>query len=273
MKVLAYKHQDFKLGEALTTQQKEHFFKYGFIQFKNFLSRETVQLFLEELEKIESQWLEEGVKKVNGIPLKFGRDEKGDPIIQRMCFVNQFSSAIGNFLKDPQLRLLIELLAPYEGRIGEDEKDGVIVNHYINQPNSKFTKFAWHTDNPRDLFAGHRILPMLNVGVHLDDCPQSNGGLRVLPGTHQQSAFQVVFGKRIHFDHNPDPREVGMDIDAGDLTVHFGSLWHRVQVSPFTGEKSRRRVMYIPFITGKYLPKNAKSRTPFYHHFARFVQK
>lgn len=273
MKVEKYQHREFKLEHALSQEQKEHFLKFGFIHFKAFISKEQVRLFLSELEKIEAKWLAEGTEKVNGIPLKFGNDEAGNPIIQRMCFVNKYSPVIAEFLKDPRLHFFTELLTPYEGRIGEDEKDGVVFNHYINQENSKFTKFAWHTDNGRDIFAGHRVLPMLNVGVHLDDCPQSNGGLRVLPGTHRQNIFQLFFRKRIHFDHNPDPREVGMDIEAGDLTIHFGGLWHRVQISPFTGEKSRRRVMYIPFITGKYLPKTEKSKTPFYHHFAKYVQK
>lgn len=273
MKVLEYKHQDFKLGKTLDQEQKNHFLKYGFIQFKHFISKETVALFLSELQQIEAHWLAEGVKKVNGIPLKFGQDEAGNPMIQRMCFVNKYSSVLAEFLKDPKLQELLQLLAPYEGRIGEDEKDGMVFNHYINHPNSKFSKFAWHTDNPRDLFLGHRILPMLNVGIHLDDCPMVNGGLRVLPGSHKQSTFQLLFRKRQHFDHQPDPKEVGMDIEAGDLTIHYGGLWHRVQVSPFYGEQSRRRNIYIPFITGKYLPKDEHSRTPFYHHFAKYVQK
>ena len=263
----------FHFEDRLTNEQKNYFFQHGFIHFKQFIEEETVRSFIKEIERIEAQWLAEGVRKVNGIPLKFGRDLAGAPMIQRMCFVNKYSPVITDFLKVPRLKMLLELLHPYSGRIGENEKDGVVLNHYINHPNSAFTKFAWHTDNPRDLFAGHRILPMLNVGIHLDDCPMSNGGLRVLPGTHRQNIYHLLFRKKIHFDHKPDPREVGFDIDAGDLTIHFGSLWHRVQASPFIGEKSRRRSMYIPIITGKYLPKDDRSRTPLYHYFAKFVQK
>jgi phytanoyl-CoA hydroxylase len=213
------------------------------------------------------------VKKVNGIPLKFGQDENGNPMIQRMCFTNKFSPVLGELLRDPRLQELTALLAPYEGRVSEDEKDGLILNHYINQPNSNFTQMGWHTDNPRDLFMGQRILPMLNVGIHLDDCPMSNGGLRLLPGTHKQSMFQLLFRKKQFVDHRPDPREIGFEIDAGDLTVHYGSVWHRAQVSPHYGEKSRRRVLYVPIITGKYMPKSERSRTPFYHRFAGVVQK
>jgi hypothetical protein len=190
-----------------------------------------------------------------------------------MCFTNKYSDVLAEFLKDPRFELLLELLGPYDGRIGADEKDGLVFNHYVNQPNSKFTQMGWHTDSPRDLFLGQKILPMLNVGIHLDKCPSSNGGLRVLPGTQNQSILKLLFGKKQFIDHRPDPREVAFEIDRGDLTIHDGRLWHRVEVSPNFGEKSRRRVMYVPIITGKYKPKSANSKTPFYHRFAKVVTK
>ncbi|MCH5600833.1 phytanoyl-CoA dioxygenase family protein [Niabella ginsengisoli] len=112
---------------------------------------------------------------------------------------------------------------------------------------------------------------MLNVGLHLDDCPQSNGGLRVLPGTHNKGLLTLFFKKKYFIDHKPDDKEVGLDIEAGDLTVHDGRLWHRVQQSSYIGEQSRRRVMYIPVITGAYEPKHELSDTPFYHKLARLA--
>jgi ectoine hydroxylase-related dioxygenase (phytanoyl-CoA dioxygenase family) len=157
------------------------------------------------------------------------------------------------------------MLGNYDGRIGEHEKDGLVVNHYVNTASSKFKQLGWHTDSPRDLFLGSRIMPMLNVGLHLDDCPFENGGLRVLAGTHRQGLFRMLFRKKYFVDNNPDKKETGFDIEAGDLTVHDGRIWHRVQQSPYTGEKSRRRVIYIPVITGAYQPKHANSPTPFYH--------
>lgn len=71
---------------------------------------------------------------------------------------------------------------------------------------------GWHTDSPRDLFMGQKIMPMLNVGIHLDTCMFENGGLRVLPGTHKQGMFKLLFGKKYFIDNNDDPREVGFDI-------------------------------------------------------------
>lgn len=260
------------LSHVLTTPQIDFFNRNGFIHLKHFVDRQTVQTFLYEIQRVESLWLAEKVDKVNGTPLKFGQDETGQRIVQRFAFTSQFSPLLSQFLEDERLQALTQLLAPFEGRISPDEKDGLVVNHYVRTPDSNFSRMGWHTDSPRDLFLGERIRPMLNVGLHLDDCLQKNGGLRVLPGTHRQSTLLTLFRKRQFLDHRPDPREVGFDIEAGDLTIHNGSLWHRVEQSPHLGAASRRRVMYIPIITGDYQPKHATSRTPFYHRFAKRFQ-
>lgn len=262
----------FILSDNLTEEQLSFFNENGFIHFKNFLPKETVALYLREIDRIQKQWLDEGLEKINGVPLKFGKDEQGNKMIQRFCFLNQYSTPLKDLLENKRLQLVTQLLAPYEGRIAQDEKDGLILNSYIRTPNSKFTQMGWHTDSPRDLFLGQKIMPMLNVGIHLDNCSYEEGGLRVLPGTHKQGFFKLMFGKKYFIDNNADPKEVGLDIEAGDLTVHDGRMWHRAQQSPHFGEKSRRRVMYVPVVTGKYRPKDKNSKTPFYHRLAAKVQ-
>lgn len=262
----------FRLEEGINNTHLQYFHQHGIIQFKNFLDKNTLAHIHTEVAQVQDFLLRNQVQKVNGIPLKFGTDINGAPLIQRIAFASHFSNTLRELLKDPRLQSLIALLGPYSGRIGENEKDGLVINHYVNTAASQFRQLGWHTDSPRDLFLGTRILPMLNVGIHLDDCPLDNGGLRVLPGTHEQGLFKLLFRKKYFIDNNPDKKEVGFDIEAGDLTVHDGRLWHRVQQSPYTGEKSRRRVMYIPIITGDYQPKTANSSTPFYHKLAQFKQ-
>lgn len=262
----------YELSSKLTDEQVEFFNVHGAIIFRNFIKPETVQAFITETQRIEKEWLDAGVEKVNGIPLKFGKDEHGNKTIQRLCFLSQHSPMLHEFLQDPRLHCLLDLVKPFEGRMGEDEKDGLVLNNYIHTPNSAFSQMGWHTDSPRDIFLGQRIMPMLNVGIHLDTVPFENGGLRILPGTHKQGIIRLLFKKKYFIDHNPDPKEVGFDINAGDLTVHDGRLWHRVQKSPYYGEKSRRRVMYVPVVTGKYIRKHKDSKTPFYHRFASTVQ-
>lgn len=269
----AFNYPVFTLGETLTDEQKTFFDKHGVIHFKNFIPRDVVNLFVSELQRIEQELLASNVEKINGTPLKFGKDEHDHKMIQRFCFTSNYSDVLHELLQDPRLHALVDLLYPYEGRLAEDEKDGLVVNHYVRTPKSTFSQMGWHTDSPRDLFLGQKIMPMLNVGIHLDDCPKENGGLRVLPGTHKQNVLAILFRKKQFIDNNPDPREVGFDIEAGDLTVHDGRIWHRVQQSPNFGEKSRRRVMYAPIITGAYKPKNEHSKTPFYHRLANKVHK
>lgn len=262
---------NFELGKQLTQEQLDFFDKHGVIIFRNFIDAEKVKLYLSELTRIEQEWLAEGRDKVNGIPVKFGKDMEGNKTVQRFCFTSQFSNPLHELLKDERLQALIPFLAPYDGRIGENEKDGLVANNYLNTPNSSFTQMGWHTDSPRDLFLGQKIMPMLNVGIHLDTCLFDNGGLRVIPGTHKQNMFKLLFGKKYFVDNSDDSKEIGFDINSGDLTVHDGRTWHRVKQSPLIGEPSRRRVMYIPIITGKYKPKNENSKTPFYHKLGKKV--
>ncbi|QIP13463.1 phytanoyl-CoA dioxygenase family protein [Spirosoma aureum] len=267
----ANKVSEITTSDFLTEQQISFFNKSGYLHIKGFVSRQDVQLFLAEMKRIEAHFIAENVDKINGTPIKYGNDETGRRIVQRFAFSSLFSPVLHEFLQDSRFLNLTHLLQPYEGRIGEEEKDGLVINHYVRTPESNFSRMGWHTDSPRDLFLGQRIRPMLNVGLHLDDCPMTNGGLRVLPGTHKQSTLLTLFRKRQFVDHRPDPREVGFDIEAGDLTIHNGSLWHRVQQSPHVGALSRRRVMYIPLVTGEYQRKTAASKTPFYHRLASKV--
>lgn len=264
-------NSNFELGNSLTEEQLNFFNEHGVIVFRNFISREKVETYIAEIKRIEQEWISEGRDKVNGIPLKFGKTEDGHLTIQRLCFASLYSKTLHDLLQDERLNALIGLLYPYDGRIGEKEKDGLVVNNYINSPNSTFKQMGWHTDSPRDLFLGQKIMPMLNVGIHLDTCLFENGGLRVIPGTHKQNVLQLLFGKKYFVDNTDDEREVGFDMFSGDLSVHDGRLWHRVKQCPLTGEASRRRVMYVPIITGKYKPKTEKSKTPFYHLFTSKV--
>ena len=260
----------FELGDKLTQEQLAFFEKHGVIHFKNFINKDAVELFRKEINRIDDDLIAKRVETINGIPLKFGVDENGKRFVQRIAFASQYSDILHEFLKDERFERLIELLKPYDGRIGENEKDGLVVNHYVNTKESEHKQMGWHTDSPRDLFLGSKILPMLNVGIHLDDCPIENGGLRVLPGTHHQGVLQILFKKKQFVDNNPDKNEVGINIEAGDLTIHDGRAWHRVQRSPNFGALSRRRVMYIPIITGEYRPKTENSKMPFYHKLSKF---
>ncbi|UOQ53853.1 phytanoyl-CoA dioxygenase family protein [Hymenobacter cellulosivorans] len=262
----------FTLGTTLTAEQREFFRQHGFLHFRAFVSPEQVQQILAATEAVQARWLAEGVEKVNGVPIKYGKDVDGSRIVQRFAFASQHSPVLHELLQDPRFEALFPLLEAPNGRVGENEKDGLVINHYVNVPGSEFSQMGWHTDSLRDVFYGKRIGPMLNVGLHLDGTAATNGGLRIIPGTHRQSLHQLLFRKKYYKDVSYDPHELAVETQPGDLTVHDGRMWHRVAQSPLVGEASRRRVMYVPVISGKYAPKQPDSPTPFYLRFLHLVK-
>jgi len=262
----------FTLGDKLTSEQASFFEKYGYIHFKSFLNKDAVGQVIRATEEVQQQWVREDREKVNGVPLKYGIDVDGKKIVQRFAFASLFSPVLHEVLQDKRLHALFPLLEAQGARIGENEKDGLVINHYINTENSKYTKLGWHTDCLRDVFYGRKVMPMLNVGIHLDNSSPANGGLRLIPGSHTQGLWSLLFKKKYFIDNKPDKDEVGLTVSAGDLTVHDGRLWHRVAQSPLKGEISRRRVMYIPLITGEYKPKTEESPTLFYQKFSSLVK-
>ncbi|HXR80620.1 MAG TPA: phytanoyl-CoA dioxygenase family protein [Saprospiraceae bacterium] len=267
------KYQVFTLGTSLTNEQKEFFHKNGFIHFKNFVSKEVVDKMISESERIQDEWIAEDRKLVNGTPIKYGKDVDGKTIVQRFAFLNQFGEIFQEFIGDPRLLALFELNGKMESRLGVNEKDGLVFNHYVNTEDSNYSQLAWHTDVLRDIFYGNKVMPMLNLGLHLDYSSPENGGLRLIPGTHNKGIGTLLFRKLYYLDYKEDKEEVGLTVEPGDLTIHDGRLWHRVAQSPLIGEKSRRRVMYIPIICGKYEPRTKNSKPLLYQRFMAVTNK
>jgi phytanoyl-CoA hydroxylase len=262
----------FQLGERLTEEQKQFFEKNGFLHFRPFISLQEVKIILSEAERVQKEWIEQDLKMVHGVPIKYGVDADGRKIVQRFAFLNHYSPWLNEFLKDKRFEALFELIGEPDCRVGVNEKDGLVFNHYINTDRSNYTQLGWHTDALRDIFYGHKIMPMLNVGVHLDRSYTDNGGLRLLPGTHTQGIKTMLFHK-MYLSNKHDPNEIGLNVEPGDLTVHDGRLWHRVAQSPYIGEKSRRRVMYVPIITGKVIERNKDSKPRLYQRFMALTNK
>lgn len=260
----------FTLGYSLTQEQIEYYNTYGFLHFEDFLKEDQVDAIIASSEQVQNEWIRNQVKVINGIPIKYGVDENGNKIVQRFAFANKFSKEIQAFIRHPQLNAL-NVLMPEGARIGENEKDGAVLNHYINVPNSSYKQLGWHTDSARDIFYGKKIEQFINIGLYLDDSAEHNGGLRVLPGTHKQGLFSTLFRKAYFLNNQDDKNEVLIRAKKGDLVLHDGRIWHRVAPSPHFGELSRRRVIYVPLIAGAYQPKNAESKTPFYHKFQKLA--
>lgn len=260
----------FTLGERLTAEQADFLETFGFIRFRNFVSREKAQELAAEVEEIDRQIVSEGRTQINGVPLIIGQRKDGSKYVQRMVFASLFGPKLAEFLKDPRFQAILDIAGPGY-RIGERERDGLVVNHFRHEEGSSYKKLGWHTDSLRDVFYFEKPRRYLNVGFYLDDSPLEKGGVRLLPCTHNQSLASILTHK-IHFmDHEPDPHEYAVVAEAGDLTIHDGRIWHRVAQATATGDASQRRVMYIPLMEGPLKLKDENSRPPLYLKFRKLA--
>lgn len=261
----------FQLGEQITPVQEAFFEEHGFLHFEGVLNVEEVRGIKDELSAVEAQWIETGRTHVHGIPIFYGRRASGRPFVQRFAFTSLFSEGISTIVNDVRFKALLPLVGE-DARIGEAEKDGVVVNRYINEKGSIYKRLGWHTDGLRDLFCLRMPKRMLNVGLHLDEVGEEKGGLRLLPGTHLQGFFSMCFRKLYFLWHRRDPKEICVLTQPGDLTVHDGRLWHRVARAKMKGEESLRHSIYVPYLTGPVEPKGPESKTPGYHRFGGFLR-
>lgn len=260
----------FTLGERLTPEQRDFLDRHGYIRFRRFASPETARELAAEVEEIDGRLIAEGRTVVNGVPLIIGTRADGSRYVQRMAFASTFGEKLHAFLQDPRFAAILEV-AGADYRIGERERDGLVVNHFRHEEGSAYQKLGWHTDSLRDLFYLERPRRYLNVGFYLDDSPIEKGGVRVLDGSHEQSLRSMLTRKWHFIDHEPDPDEIAIEAEAGDLTIHDGRLWHRVAQATVSGDASRRRVMYLPLMNGPLKLKDDASPTPFYFRLRKLA--
>ena len=261
---------DFTLGPSLTTEQQSFFDTYGFIRFRSVASEEECKTLTQALEDLSEQWRREGRTTALGIPIQWGLKPDGRKYVQRFAYSSHYSQPIAAFCTSERFEP-VRRLCGEDARLAHREKDGVVVNDFINDEGSRWKRLGWHTDGLRDLFYLTLPEPMLNVGLYLDDCPIDNGGVRLIPGTHTQGFWSMAFRKAYFLDHRPDREEIALTTRRGDLTIHDGRLWHRTEQAQLTGAASRRRTMYMAFVDGPERIRSEDSSAPFYHRLRGWV--
>jgi len=264
----------FKLESTFTKEQQDFFNKHGFVHFTGVFSPQEVKEFISGYEEAQEKLIKSKEKVVMGIPVIFGHDENGKRIVQRFPYTSKYSERIHEMAIDARIQGFKHLLKQKSSRVTEDERDGVVFNHYVNSKHSRFKQMGWHTDSIREVFYGKKVYETLNIGIYLDDSSAVNGGLRILPGTHKQNLFGMLFTKMYYRNTKEDKDEVLVVANAGDVVVHHGHMWHRVGHSEHKDGVSRRRIMYIPVLCGpKQKPKpEGKKKTPIYHHLQAFAK-
>ena len=139
----------FKLGETLTAEQRTFLDENGYIRFEGFLSPAEVDDILKGLAEVERSWIGEGREKARGTPIKYGKDQEGKRYVNRFAFASLYSERLHQIVGAGKIQNLARIFGP-DFRLGEDEKDGMVVNHYVNLEGSRYKQLGWHTDGLRD---------------------------------------------------------------------------------------------------------------------------
>ena len=101
------------LGATLTADQRATFERDGFLHVKHFITREQVTEITGAMREIEERWVRDGVKVLNGTPIKFGTDVDGRPIVQRFAFASQHHPVLAELLAHAGAEVSLVTPAPY----------------------------------------------------------------------------------------------------------------------------------------------------------------
>lgn len=261
----------FKLNGPLTKEQISFYDTFGFLHFESVLSPEEVMKARESVDDVHEHILKKHITTANGIPIKFSGGDPDKRVIHRLPFGHIFSPFLNSLLHHERFGYLLNLIKGYDFRLAIHEKDGLVINKFLNTSNSTYKQMGWHTDVLRDIFMLRKALPMINVGLYVTKSDETNGGLRVIPKSHKQSVFSMFTGKVQIIDTNYDKNEFLIKANPGDLVLHDGRMWHRVGKSIYEDERSLRIVMYIPLITGAKDFRDENSKTPVYHKLNKLL--
>ena len=130
---------DFTLGHELTAEQQSFFEEHGFIRFRGVATRDECDVLCAALDSLSSEWVETERESVLGIPLQWGYR----PMARSTCNLR----VLLPLLEQRQGVLYLRPLNPSvacgeEARLAQTEKDGVVVNDFINDEGSTWESLA-----------------------------------------------------------------------------------------------------------------------------------
>lgn len=159
-----------------------------------------------------------------------------------------------------------EMLDLVEPLIGPDI--GIFACHLLQKPASVGKRVPWHEDSA---YWKGALTPMevASITLALEPSLPSNGGLRVVPGTHRHGYSDYadvarpeteVFPIEIKKAQVDEARAVDIDLQPNEASIHHGKIIHGS--NPNTG--SRRRAV----LTVRYFPTTVKFTPENHPHFA-----
>jgi ectoine hydroxylase-related dioxygenase (phytanoyl-CoA dioxygenase family) len=156
--------------------------EYGFSILRNVFRKPEVEILIESISKIDR---EEGVRSRGGI-YAIRNLLQLSPVVRELAYSTRLRSIVGEILQDDSLAVRATLFDKTTGAnwiVPWHQDLTVCVDERLDVPgHGPWTRKAgvWHVQPPASI-----LERMLSLRIHLDDCDESNGALRVLLGTHR----------------------------------------------------------------------------------------
>jgi ectoine hydroxylase-related dioxygenase (phytanoyl-CoA dioxygenase family) len=169
----------------------------------------------------------------------WAKNAAGDDVLCRLIYTSLVSETIAGFAMGERFEKIMALAGTPLVR-AVDRLDGVSVVIKNSAVVEGLSDLPWHRDCG---LGGHPVLcPGFNIGVQLDHANADNGQLHFLAGSHESS------GAAPSADDTDLPT-IAIDTEPGDVTVHFGHVFHAAPppLSPTAG----RRALYVTCVEQK----------------------
>jgi len=216
--------RDFRLGDP---EIAAHLRRAGFAVLRGVFSADEINTVSDEVEGLRE-------KATPGDRRSWwAKNASGDEVLCRLIYTTLASDVIDTFAKDDRSRQIMDLAGtPLVS--AADRLDGVSVVIKNAAVVEGLSDLPWHRDCG---LGGHPVLcPGFNIGVQLDHANADNGQLHFLAGSHESSGAPPS-------PNSTDQPVIAIDAAPGDVTVHFGHVFHAAPppLSPTAG----RRALYV----------------------------
>lgn len=216
--------RSFRLGEPGVA---EYLRRAGFALLRGVFTGDEVASVSDEVERLRA-------KAAPGDRRSWwAKSASGEDVLCRLIYTSLVSDTIAEFVADGRFDQIMALAGAPLVR-ANDRLDGISV--VIKNPDvvEGLSDLPWHRDCG---LGGHALLcPGFNIGVQLDHASADNGQLHFLAGSHESSGSAPT-------GRESELPTVAIDTEPGDVTVHFGHVFHAAPppLSPAAG----RRALYV----------------------------
>lgn len=223
----------FSFKGEITEDQRRFFEEYGFIAFRKVFGPDEVEIIREEARELTRRTLRGEIasdKRDDLLPP--GTDESGNPYLHRLPYFTHFCERSSFAIQRGNLDSIgFGLLGGEAWRL-HDTMGGAIWQLKSGGRGS-YSSIDWHLDFPED----HPLVPVVSVGIYLDDSAYENGALVVVPSSHRYPPSRLP------------PTPLALEARAGDVLCHAHNIFHSSGPSP---AGTQRATLYLYYCGGPY---------------------